>query len=45
LLRNATRIVNIGNRAATRVALAAPQAHGDTNNFVPSGLQLGSGNR
>ena len=35
LLRNTARIVNIGNRATTRVAFAAPQAHGYSNHFVP----------
>ena len=35
LLRHATRVVDVGHRAATRVAVATPQLHRDADDAVP----------
>jgi hypothetical protein len=34
LLRDATSVIHIAHTATTRVTLATPQAHRDTNDFV-----------
>jgi hypothetical protein len=45
LLCNAPRIIYVGNRAATGVALAAPEAHGDSNYFMTSIFEFGCSDR
>lgn len=45
LLRNSACVIDITDRAATGVTLAAPEAHGDTHDFMTLSAQLGSGNR
>jgi hypothetical protein len=44
LLGDSTRVVNVAHAAATRVAVAAPQAHRDADDFVALFKQQGSCN-
>ena len=44
LLGDATGIVDVGDRATARVALAAPQLHRDADDIVPLGREEGGGN-
>jgi hypothetical protein len=45
LLGNSPRIVHVGNRTATGVAFAAPQAHGHAHHFVAGVFQFGGSHR
>ena len=45
LLRDTARIIDIRNRAATRVALATPQTHSHADDLVALRLEFGCGNR
>jgi hypothetical protein len=45
LLRNTARIIYVGNRTATGVALATPQAHGHSNYFMTSIFEFGCSDR
>jgi hypothetical protein len=44
LLSHAPGVVNITHRAAAGIALAAPQAHGDTNDLVALATQFSRSN-
>jgi hypothetical protein len=44
LLGNSTSVVNVAHAAATRIALAAPEAHRDSDDFVTLFKQQGSRN-
>ena len=45
LLGDSTSVVNVAHAAATRVAVAAPEAHRDSDDFVTLFKQQGSRNR
>jgi len=44
LLSYSSCVVNIGHRATTGIAFAAPQTHGDTHNMMAVLFQEGSRN-